>query len=369
MRTIAFLLALLAFLPAESQARELRISLITCGTGDPIYSFYGHSALRVQNLAEGADTIYNYGVFEFDTPHFTWKFMRGKLLYKIETQTYAGFYREYDYEQRWVVENELLLDDRDKEALLELLHINMQAENRYYPYDFFYDNCSTRIRDLLERLLGERLTYHFPEETGQTSYRKWLDPYIGHSPWLDFGINLLLGAPADARADGRGEMYLPDQLMDNLAYARVDGSDPLLGPTIRLLDLPKRERPKPTPWPLIASSLLFGLLLIPWRGAQKAGAAVWLLFGLFGIVITFMWFATDHEATKFNANLLWLNPLQLIPGVALLRGSQANWLKWFGWAQLAAIPMAFLPPQMPPMAAIPLALLAALLSWRLIRGK
>jgi hypothetical protein len=165
----ALLLLVFAFLNQviSSQERtEAEVYLLTCGPGTEIYSVYGHSALRIVIPAKNSDLVYNWGVFDFSTPHFAWEFAKGKLDYMLGVSSYDSFLKEYYAETRWVISQKFNLESRDNEKLFALIVDNLKPENIKYKYDFYYDNCSTRIRDLVEKAIGKDLMYP-PEESGK----------------------------------------------------------------------------------------------------------------------------------------------------------------------------------------------------------
>jgi hypothetical protein len=135
------------------------IYLLTCGPGTETYSIYGHSALRIVIPERNYDQVYNWGVFDFATPNFVWKFAKGRLQYMLGVYSYDSFLREYDSEKRWVISQKINLSVEEKQELFNLISVNLRPENIKYRYDFFYDNCSTRIRDLLEKASGGNLIY------------------------------------------------------------------------------------------------------------------------------------------------------------------------------------------------------------------
>ena len=372
---LAFLLT--GGLGAQSSWEDTRLTLLTCSPGAALYSSFGHSAIRLQDPSRGLDQVYNYGTFDFNTPNFYWKFMRGKLLYNLSVQSFGSFMGEYQAEGRAVYEEEVQLNGPDKEAVARFLAENFRPENRYYLYDFFFDNCSSRIRDVFEAVLQGRLSYQFPPSEETTTYRDAIDPYIQSWPWLDLGIDLLLGTPTDQVAGERGMMFLPDFLSGNLAYSRVDGDHNLLGPRTYLLEAQLDPPPVSRPYPAILFWVLFLGYLALWGFSSKtkffrvASTSLLVLFGLAGCLVAFMTWATDHQATQHNWNILWLNPVQLAAAVGMMMNRKALWLKIFGWIQML-VAAAFLIawaglPQEIPTALIPLVLLLGVQSWRLAK--
>lgn len=367
-----FLLLIIAALVFPVFGQGVRMSLLTCAPGDATYSMFGHSAVRVQDPVRGMDMVYNYGTFDFETPNFVWKFMRGKLLYQLDVQSFRHFMREYTREDRMVYEEEIMLSEEDKAALEAFLADNYRPEKRYYLYDFFFDNCSSRIRDAMETVLGERLQYRFSGGYETMTYRQAIAPYTASRPWMAFGIDLLLGAPTDRRADERGQMFLPDFLSGRLGQAWVGGA-PLLGPRIPIIEGKARIHPGQQPKPgWVLWVLTAAFLLVWWFSPKKRRwieAGFWMLFGLAGCLVAFMWWGTDHQATQENWNIFWLNPLQLATGIAIAAGSRSTWLKGFGWLQTGMVLIALAAwmwlPQALPLPALPLMLLLVIQSLKL----
>src|SRR5664280_1255970 len=196
--------------------------LVTCAPGTETYSIYGHSALRITNPYCGIDSIYNWGVFDFSTPHFAWKFAKGRLDYMLDVNAPQSFLGEYFYEKRSVYEQKINLEPDEMAKLLALLKENQKPENAKYRYDFFYDDCSTRIRDILEKSIGSRLLYPPEEKKDQPTFREMLGKYQMPYPWLKLGIDLIMGTPGERKTTLRGRMFLPIDLQDGLSQALVN---------------------------------------------------------------------------------------------------------------------------------------------------
>ncbi len=337
------LLSLFAF-KAEAQApffsSKSQISLITCSPGSELYSVFGHSAIRVHDTTSNTDLIFNYGVFDFNTPHFYWKFIRGKLRYQLAIQRTDDFVRAYAMEGRSVKEEKLQLTQSEKRRVIYFLRKNYRPENRYYLYDFFYNNCSTKIWDVADEQIPAELVFDTSVYTRQ-SFREMLEPYLEKAPWSKLGIDLLLGIPADKIATFEQQMYLPDYLSRNMSHTlreeAIGGKEKLLGPEQVILERdPRRSGLKK---PFFTPLLVFGLVLVVSVGITiwgSRGTKRWLdvflagLPALLGVVLLFMWFGTNHQQMDGNLNLLWANPLGLIFIYFLLRKSPrlAGW--WAG---------------------------------------
>lgn len=317
--------------PTHGQAVPLssaaEVSLITCGPGNDLYATFGHSALAISDPVNGIDRVYNYGTFDFNTPNFYLKFARGKLNYMLSVSTMRRFLRVYQYEGRWVKLQKLNLTAAEKMELYRFLENNAKPKNRDYKYDFFYDNCSTRLRDALENVLGEKLEYQKPDTVDERTFRDLIDLYLTNHPWSDLGIDLALGAPCDNVANRRQQMFLPDFLMSHIGQAtvvRAGMAQPLVEKTVPILmenTQQSDEKESGTDWifwTLFAIAALSAIFL-------RAGYFRWFdisfffITGLLGIFIALLWFATDHSATKWNFNLLWALPTWIWGAVLLIR--------------------------------------------------
>lgn len=323
------LIHLICIFNAHSQAvtESTEISLITCGSGKDLYSTFGHSALHISDRTTGLDRVYNYGTFNFDTPNFYVKFTRGKLNYMLNVTTFERFIRTYQIEGRWVKRQLLNLTDSEKEELYAFLENNALPENRDYKYDFFYDNCSTRIRDVMENILGDKL--HYPENPVDSiqTFRNLIDLYLTDLKWSDFGIDLALGAPTDKVASWREKMFLPDYLMSHIGQAVVVNNgerEPLVAKTNLVLAenvaLTKSDASGILWifWLLFAFSVVTSFFVNP-KFLRGFDIVFFLTIGILGIFIALLWFATDHSATKWNFNLLWALPTWIWGAILLIR--------------------------------------------------
>lgn len=231
---------LLAFLPFRSEAVQLggnsRISLLTCAPGTEVWSNYGHTALRVYDPDSGLDVCFNYGLFSFDTPHFIWRFCTGATDYVVGAQDTDSFLSEYMYEGREVTEQVLNLDVSARNRIWEALCVNVQPQNRTYRYNFFYDNCATRVRRMIEDNCGFSIGYGSGTRFG--TLREVVNHYTEDYPWTRFGVSLLLGSPADSLASLVTQMFAPEVMMDAFEGAQTPYG-PLVSEKSRLI--PGRE--------------------------------------------------------------------------------------------------------------------------------
>lgn len=314
-------------------SEKAHISLITCSPGTDIYNTFGHSAVRVKDPVQDIDVVFNYGTFSFggsdlkDQLNFGIEFARGKLNYYLSTSKFERFMKSYKKENRSVFEQILNLTQEEKQYLFDLLVENYQPENKYYKYDFFYDNCSSRIRDIVEKSLNNQLQFYGNDavlhgKSGVTFMEK-LEPYIAPSPWLRLGIYFLLGYPANIDASLYHQMFLPDYLMQGFESGTIyrNGTSEPLVSDFNTLFLREDVEMK-TPF-YMHPFFLFGVLAllvggITYKNFKQEKHAflidytVFLISGLLGILLVLMWFATDHSTTTWNFNLLWLLPTNFI---------------------------------------------------------
>lgn len=309
---IFFFLATMLYSQKDSLFKYSEISLLTADPGSDLYSLFGHSAIRAKNEQLGHDVVFNYGTFDFRTPNFMLKFMRGKLPYHLTISKFNDFVNEYHYTRRGVIEQKLNLTNDDKLAILSFLDINARPENRAYKYDFFYDNCSTRIRDAFERSFSLDPNYSSLENV---TLRDILHQYLTGSPWTKFGIDLVIGSKADKKSSAREQTFIPEKL--SLIFSSIQkNSIKLFNEKNIILDFDKerKARQKPHIFGLLFANIVIGFFgFIAYLRKEKwleYFTKIWFsLLTISFTIIILLWFATDHQATRDNFNILWINPL------------------------------------------------------------
>jgi len=319
------------------------ISLLTISPGTELYTTFGHSAFRVVDPAINLDRIYNYGTFDFDEPGFYLKFCQGKLDYKLSAYRYIWAQNMYIEEERAIIEQRLNLTPEMRDFMFEFLEWNHLPQNRYYHYDFFFDNCATRIRDVFERTLGDDVQLFF-NENRRLTFRQYIDQYLKALPFSDYGIDLALGAKTDRVATAREALFLPDYLFESIAGGkiRIDGQwQPLVAQTDTLHFPPRAANPETSlPWMNIILWIIFLItMFLTFRqfqsGKERRTPVRWLdylLFGvtgLIGVIIALLWFATEHSTTVDNWNLLWAWPPNLFIAGLLPFFRKFRWLKGY----------------------------------------
>ena len=334
---LGFLLILLTFVglsPAKAQFWE--VSLLTADPGTELYSSFGHSAIRMRELGPGGrDLVFNFGTFDFDTPNFYGKFATGKLNYMLSVATYDRFIVEYDYYKRGLREQVLDLNEEQKDFLLQHLDAQYAPERRFYKYDFFYNNCATKIRDAFDVVIGEQLVWSDTLAEEKT-FRNLIDEFVLPLPWADFGIDLALGSVIDRPATELEKQFLPTYMGQAFAKATIvkNGvSRPLVKQSRVLLEYPKEA----TQQSLLNPSVVFWFLAIIFAALTGYGfkkgklmkvldIALFGILGILGLVVTFLWFFTDHSATLWNWNILWAFPGHLVLVWGLVARPNATWI-------------------------------------------
>ncbi len=298
-------------------------SLVTVRPGDAVYSRFGHTGLRIRDDALGIDVLYNYGTFRFDR-WFLARFAYGAMDYELSAAPAADAIHGYDvYEGRAVVEQALRATPAQVQALFDALETNLRPENATYRYDFLFDNCATRPRDILAQAFGSALVWP-AEQTSGATFRDLIRLYARDAPGLSFAMDMGIGTPVDRPASQRDATFLPDTLLAYVAAARVrtpTGEVPLVAST-RTLVPPTEPRPGPATfdWPLLVASLILaGVAAVTLGDAAKRRVrrrkwldrAVFGAAGVAGLVLAFLAFVSVHRVTAPNAALLWASPLHL----------------------------------------------------------
>ena len=291
------------------------ISLLTCSPGSELYSAWGHSALRVRYPELGADMIFNFGLFDFNTPNFYVKFVRGKLQYVLGIQEVREFVAAYEWEGRSIVEQKLNLTSEQKDSIISRLQYLYKPENRYYYYSFLYKNCTTELRDLIFTYTNtsEELINQEADET----FRDLLNIYT--KSWAKFGINIMLGSTLDRKVNRFERMFLPDYLMTG-ASETVTAEGNLVGREETMLGLSQTSEAKigigdmVRPEVIALLMLILVLLSLYFKKMEPyVRRGIFAFFGLAGLFILIVIILTEHTELYWNYNMLWLNPLFLIP--------------------------------------------------------
>ena len=323
-----FLLIFFSILIFQSkvQAQQLSpsatVSILTCNPGMDVYSgeIYGHTAIRVNDPSLGLDAVFNYGLFSFETPNFLYRFAKGQTDYMMGGERFTSWIKQYNEEKRSVYEQILNLSPEGKNKLFQALLENAKPENRQYRYNFFIDNCATRVRDMIERNAGSpvKFTDNHPTE----SYRDLIKKFHHSFRWIDLGIDLLVGKKAEQPVSAYGQMFLPEYLQNQFSKAEItiDGkTQPLVFETRTLVEYPNSKLNSDLPLPAIVFGLIFLLVTaISVRAFLRKRKTDWLDYSLFaltgsaGLIIGWFTLYSEHPAMSPNYNLFWAFPANLL---------------------------------------------------------
>ncbi len=336
-RIILFLLLLLSLTNFAQQitlSDSAEISVITVDPGNELYDAFGHSAFRIKDKTLGLDQAYNYGIYNFETPNFYGKFAQGRLPYDLASYPFHYFLRNYVDENRTVREQQLNLTLDEKQSFFDFLENNAKPENKSYIYDFFYDNCATKLQVVTQKVLGEHIVFNnnFTKDKEDT-LRELIHQYSHKHVWGTFGIDLALGSVIDRQATAQEYLFLPDNIFLAFAESTINNK-----PTVKNTQTLFKAKPKNLKSNFFTPFLVFTLiaLLILWitfKDYKKNKHSKWLDFvlffstGLIGVVILLLWFATDHSTTKNNYNILWAFATNFCVAFALLKNEIPNWIK------------------------------------------
>lgn len=329
-KSIVFILLLSCSVFGYSQnssiSKNAQISVLTCASGSELYSIFGHSAIRVWDPVTRTDKVYNYGIFDFNAPNFYLNFVKGKLLFKVSKQDFSRFLYEYQYDKRGVKEQVLNLNNNQKHQLYNYLEKNVQPENRDYLYDYLYNNCATKIIDVLDISIGKDINFKEDYLEKKYTFRELLDQKLSTNTWSSFGIDLALGSKIDKEATALQHTFLPDYVWSQLNNSTIKGSKLVLSNRIILKEHKKVDSINFLVTPMFWSFLLLALVLfITYTDVKNQLWSKWLdgfllfITGITGIVLSLLWFATDHTATANNFNLLWNVPFNLIASFFLFK--------------------------------------------------
>ena len=326
--------------PADGDAIDkhpmdsVEVSLLTCSPHEEIYSLYGHAAIRWHDQRNNTDLAFNWGMFNFKKPYFALRFVFGLTDYELGVVPYQYFLEEYRQYGSSVTEQVLDLTAEEKEAMYLALSENMQPENRVYRYNFFFDNCSTRPRDIIEKCLNGKIEYAQREDY-TPSHRDMISVCTRNHPWATFGNDLLLGVKADRRTTLREQEFLPGNLMYDFDRAQIvsDGSRrPLVKerrmavkPGVQVIEEDFPLSPTACAYVLLVLSLV--IVAMEWRRKKTFkywDALLMTVQGLAGCVLFVMIFS-QHPTTSLNLQILLLNPLPLFFLPAVLRRRRTHW--------------------------------------------
>jgi hypothetical protein len=345
-----FIIGNFLFSQAPQLTESSKVSLLTCATGDELYSAFGHTAFRVQDSALGIDVVYNYGTFDFNRPNFYLNFTKGKMIYSLSRRSFEAFLYEYELEKRWVKEQILDLSLDQRNQLLAFFEENYLPQNRDYLYDPLLNNCSSITGDILLEQFGDAIVFKDSHIEKQYTFRQLVRQFMDVNTWSMFGIDLAFGSPVDRKATVQEHMFLPYYTMEQLRYTTLNGK-PLVKRERTILDYSEHSQKSffplsPLFWFLM---LLAFTAIITYFDCKHKARSRWLDFsllfitGLAGTFLFLLWVAADHTSTPYNYNILWAFPINTIAAFAFVFQDRVPlWTPKYLWSALGLIAIMFL---------------------------
>ena len=317
-----------------NNADNIQISLLTCSPGKEIWAQYGHTAIRYYDKSSGEDLAINYGIFSLEQNYFIPRFVLGMTDYRMGVQTMETFLAQYSYEGRKVTEQVLNLSPKDKEVIYKALQDNTKPENIVYRYNFFFDNCTTRARDMIVNHLQRKVNYP-PVEQG-TTFRSMIHKWNYKYEWSQFGEDLLLGVDADRKTTKAEQQFLPDNLRKDFEKATYNGK-PLVKETNILLNAKTDVEDSAFPLSPLSIALIFAaisivIMLFSYRKKQITwiwDTTLMLISGLIGIILFTMLFS-QHPCVRLNFIIFFFNPLPLFFLYSTIKKNSVLWWKIWG---------------------------------------
>ena len=312
---------------------EIKFSVVTIGPYESeLYSAFGHSGIRYVDKKNNIDHFYNYGIFDFNQPNFYLNFLNGKLLYMVAKYDYRTAEKYYINEDRYIKEQVLDLNESEKILLYNILEQNIRPENRTYLYNYVYDNCATKIRDVLDNVYGGSLS--FTSEPEKKSFRQLMDLYLEKNKWGDLGIDICLGPEIDYDVSFNEEMFLPDYLFKGIENAVRDGDKNIVSKT-NIINLQKEDFQSYSLSPHYIF-LIFFIISIYLSFRQVKYGIKYFIFdsiylmvsGIIGCLLVYLWFFTDH-LSSYNFNIVWAMPFNIIISILILVNPNSSLVKWY----------------------------------------
>ncbi len=318
---------------------DARISVLTVyPRTNAIYAIFGHTAVRIQDPQLQMDMVFNYGTFDSSQPYFIYHFVKGETDYSLSTDEFPEFKYRYMMWGATIKEQVLNLSPEARQDIYNFMINNALPQNREYRYDYFFDNCVTRPRDIIEKYAGGKIIY--PQTQHHQTFRKLVHDYTKNFPWTSFGIDLVLGMGADSTIALRQEMFLPIKLMEAFDQSEIDtngGEYPLVATHYTIAEQTfLHEEGKNIFTPVrVASFFLLFILAISVCSFNKRKSLrildfiIFLIAGLSGCIVAFIAFISSHPCTSGNLNLLWLHPLHLITAIFFIIKARQKFQYWY----------------------------------------
>ena len=336
------LLILLSVFILEIDAQEnieeipqYEVSILTIGPGNSLSDAFGHSGIRVIDRVNDYDIVFNYGVYDFNAPNFYGNFVKGRPIYSLGLNNYENFYKNYVNQSRQIIEQKLDLSEYKKRVFVNRLITNSKEANKFYEYNYFENNCSTKIADIFNEILEEDIKNEglHKVNVGPNSYRKLVYENINPNSWGALGIDICLGAIIDKNINSQDELFLPYNLksyFDDLGNSNIRNGN-LVTTSVLFGEYSKYTETLISPiyLLLILSLIIISITYIDYLRRTRSvllDSIVLLITGIIGLLLIYLWFFSNHTASAWNYNLLWAIPFNLILFIELLKKKQKKWV-------------------------------------------
>ena len=338
--SIFVLLCLFSIMQSNAQVNlsvYSEISIVTAGPGEALYEKFGHAAIRIKDPVLNLDLIYNYGVFDFNQPNFLLNFADGKMYYVLARYDFKYFLSSYKKEKRWLKQQVLNLNKTEKQELFLYLENNARIENATYPYDPFFNNCASKLKDITTVILKENVVLNSEKIKDKSTLRELMNQEITWNTWGNFGINLITGRILDQERNQLEYTYLPDYLFKTIKNGKIKRDHKIINLVKRedvLLDFDEISANTSLFNPLAFFTLLALIVsLITIKDIKNQKRTKWLDFiifflsGIVGLILTYFWFFSSHKTAPDNYNVLWAFLPNLIVAFIVTKAIAKKWLQ------------------------------------------
>src|SRR5574343_61979 len=293
-----------------SLSNQAKVSILTCGTGPESYAMYGHTGIRIQDISQQIDVVYNYGAFDFSTPNFIGRFVKCDLQYFVTNGSYIDFYYNYQAENREIIEQELALSPTQINQLFQQLNASVYSDDRFYTYKFIDRNCTTMVVDKINTTLGKE---YIKSSSSNQSYREILYPYMSDF-YMKLGIQLIFETKVDEPAT---RLFLSYVFKKAISQTKVN--EKAIEKSNETI-LVAQKTDIPFNWLNSIYSLIGALLLLVILGKKWVKTTYFIIAGLLGMFFSLVGLYSLHEEILWNYNILLFNPLLLV-------------FAWYYWKQ------------------------------------
>jgi hypothetical protein len=304
-----YFLALLLFFNFNAKSQntlsdQAQASVLTCGSGNQLYSIFGHTAIRIYDPLQNIDLVYNYGTFDFNTPNFYLKFVKGDLMYQLSVSSFNDFMYEYQYTNRDVWQQRMNISTKDVQKLYQILNDEYFSEEKKYIYKFIYKNCTSKTNDKINEILSAKIIHKIDDKT--ISYRQVLNPFFKENYWAKLGINAIFGIKVDAAAT---QLFLPIELLNSLEKAKLNTKNVVFEKEILNKAIPQENK---IPWWNSHWIVIILLSILVFLCNKKIIVTSLFIFGIFGVFFASVGLFSLHKEVLWNYNVILFNPIYLL---------------------------------------------------------